>query len=187
MTSAAPVCEEQTMAAIIPIPPAELSPVIYEPYIGPDGLLVRYDTEVVIEELVTKGRQVFIHKKARYPILYRAFQRYAAKHKKQVAGRRLAMAQVNKDKWAVILRDKKSVERPVVATEEGFNRKHGRYKKWAIELNEGGVWQSNDPKEVDKVMAAWRLYVPQSSRKNFRLTRRNIGTRQAIFVIPKAG
>lgn len=186
MTFAAPVCEVEPMPTSSPIPP-EMTPVIYEPYIGADGLLVRYDTEVVIEELVTKGRQVFIHKKVRYPILYRAFQRFAAKHRKLVAGRRLAMAQVNTDKWAVILRDKKSVSRPIIETEDGFNRKHGRYKKWAMELNEGGVWQSPDPKEVDKVMAAWRLYVPQSSRKNFRLMRRKIGTRWSIFVIPKAG
>ena len=161
-------------------------PLIYEPQTLTSGLVIRYDTNSIIEQIM-RGREVYLTRKDRYSILYRAFERYKKRHPKKVGAKRIALTQVNHEKWKIVLMSGKSKKRPTPQLEEGFSRVHGRYRTWAIELNENTSWQSKDFAETQKVMAAWRYYIPKAERKNKGLLRRKIGDTYSIFVIPKAG
>lgn len=152
------------------------------------------------------GKKLFIESKGRYPILIRAFRRLCARER--ITGKRLCIRKVNVSKWRVLIVDKKQKERPEVEFEDGFETKHGRYKRWARELNEAGFitipfdkidlrinprtkkpYNTREDREASKVMAAWRLYYPPEVRANKRLTKQRLKKSKAwnIMIMDASG
>jgi hypothetical protein len=110
-------------------------------------------------EALAKGQTIGIHSVKEYPTFFKLFRRYCERHKLKL---RLHVRQTLPDLWLLIPR-KESDDKPDVVL-EGDWREHGRYKYYAVQLEQGSQLSFADEEEATKARRAWMLYTPRETR-----------------------
>lgn len=110
-------------------------------------------------EALAKGQTIGIHSVKEYPTFFKLFRRYCDRHRLKL---RLHVRQTLPDLWLLIPR-KESEEKPEVILESDW-REHGRYKYYAVQLEQGSQLSFTDQEEATKARRAWMLYTPREER-----------------------
>jgi hypothetical protein len=110
-------------------------------------------------EALAKGQTVGIHSIKEYPTFFKLFRRYCDRHRLKM---RLHVRQTLPDLWLLIPR-KESDDKPDVVL-EGDWREHGRYKYYAVQLEQGTQLSFPTEEEATKARRAWMLYTPRNDR-----------------------
>jgi hypothetical protein len=110
-------------------------------------------------EALANGQTIGIHSVKEYPTFFKLFRRYCDRHRLKM---RLHVRQTLPDLWLLIPR-KDSEEKPEVVL-EGDWREHGRYKYYAVQLEQGTELSFTDEEEATKARRAWMLYTPKNKR-----------------------
>ncbi|PTY05241.1 hypothetical protein DB347_17400 [Opitutaceae bacterium EW11] len=110
-------------------------------------------------EALAKGQTIGIHSLKEYPTFFKLFRRYCDRHRLKM---RLHVRQTLPDVWLLIPR-KENEDKPDVVL-EGDWREHGRYKYYAVQLEQGSQLSFTDPDEANKARRAWMLYTPRKKR-----------------------
>lgn len=112
-------------------------------------------------EALAKGQTIGIHSVKEYPTFFKLFRRYCDRHRLKM---RLHVRQTLPDLWLLIPR-KESDDKPDVVL-EGDWREHGRYKYYAVQLEQGTQLSFTDKDEATKARRAWMLYTPRKDRED---------------------
>lgn len=112
-------------------------------------------------EALASGQTVGIHSVKEYPTFFKLFRRYCDRHRLKM---RLHVRQTLPDLWLLIPR-KDSDDKPDVIL-EGDWREHGRYKYYAVQLDQGAQLSFTDGDEAAKARRAWMLYTPRDKRRD---------------------
>ena len=110
-------------------------------------------------EAMAKGQTIGIHSVKEYPTFFKLFRRYCERYRLKL---RLHVRQTLPDLWLLIPR-KESDDKPEVIL-EGDWREHGRYKYYAVQLEQGIQLSFTDEDEAVKARRAWMLYTPRKAR-----------------------
>jgi hypothetical protein len=127
--------------------------------------MVRPDTRDVVAKAIG-GRSIEVRSIDDYLNLYSVFRRIQRKDNK-LANYAVTRVKVGRSRWLVtIAADDAAI--PEVQFDQGYDPKHGRYKRYATQLADGEVLTFTSEIEMRKAQRAWHLYVPKSQRTYLR-------------------